>query len=232
MEIRTLTNLIERHIGRFSVLTGAGISTASGIPDYRGPKGTYTIQKDYQPITYQAFVSNESARQRYWARSFFGYPRISRAQPNQSHASLAALEQARVIHGIVTQNVDGLHQKAGSERVVEMHGTLGRVQCLKCGRTIARDEFQKVLRKMNEFDTVDSLQESDDKVLSTLGLNLKPIVRPDGDVDLSNQQISKFKYPSACELVKGCGHSEGILKPEVVFFGENIPETVKDKTFS
>ena len=256
---------------RLTVLTGAGISTDSGIPDYRGPNGTYTIQRDYKPIRYHEFTAKHSDeyRRRYWARSFLGYPRISQAQPNQSHQALAKLHGKVQIKGqrkptedgheeheecsqkvpfikrLITQNVDSLHLKAGSPRshLVEMHGTLRQVVCLTCNHVISRSKFQEYLEELNP-DWVHLLKVSADaggsanqNLMYTLGVD-RLNVRPDGDRDLSSLNLhhSSFKYPSAnvtfttnMQLCK-C-HGECLYKPDVVFFGENMKQQVRDETF-
>jgi len=181
---------------RTSVLTGAGCSTESGIPDYRGPQGSL---KKRSPIRYQEFMKDAEARKRYWARSAVGWARFAQAQPNAGHRALAQLEAAGVVTGVVTQNVDGLHGKAGSARVVELHGSLHRVRCRPCGHTLGREDFQRELFELNPEST-------------TWGAELAP----DGDAELSPAHVAQFRVPPC----PACG---GILKPDVVFFGENVP---------
>ncbi|HEX8673819.1 MAG TPA: NAD-dependent protein deacetylase [Longimicrobium sp.] len=189
---------------RVVVLAGAGCSTESGIPDYRSPEN---IQRTRTPIQYQEFVRSEAARVRYWARSTAGWARIASARPNAAHQALARLEEGGVVRGIITQNVDGLHQAAGSRRVVELHGSLAWVRCLSCGRITPRDEHQERLRALNA-EWMDGLR----------GIE----VAPDGDAELSASVVESFRVP-ACEA---CG---GVVKPDVVFFGENVPgERVQD----
>jgi NAD-dependent SIR2 family protein deacetylase len=178
-----------RH-GRLVVLTGAGLSTDSGIPDYRGPGS-----RARQPMTYQEFVSGPAARQRYWARSHLGWSRMGRAAPNAGHHALAALDPDLLI----TQNVDGLHEAAGSRRVVALHGRIADVICLGCRRTSARAALAARMRAANPGYAA-----------AHAGVEL----RPDGDVELDD--TADFVVP-ACE---SCG---GVLKPDVVFFGENVP---------
>jgi NAD-dependent SIR2 family protein deacetylase len=191
---------------RAVVLAGAGCSTESGIPDYRGPEN---IGRTRTPIQYQEFIRSEAARVRYWARSTAGWARIVGAQPNAAHHALARLEEGGVVRGIITQNVDGLHQAAGSRRVVELHGSLASVRCLACERITPREEHQERLRSLNA-EWMDRLRNG--------GVE----VAPDGDAELSAQVVESFRVP-ACE---GCG---GVLKPDVVFFGENVPaERVQD----
>jgi NAD-dependent SIR2 family protein deacetylase len=172
------------------VLTGAGLSTDSGIPDYRGPGAPARM-----PMTYQEFVSGPAARQRYWARSHLGWGRMRRAEPNDGHRALARLAPDLLI----TQNVDGLHEQAGTPRLVALHGRIADVVCLGCRTTSARVALQQRLADLNP-----GFAERHAAVAS----------RPDGDVDLD--ETSDFVVPE-CE---GCG---GVLKPDVVFFGENVP---------
>lgn len=185
---------------RVVVLSGAGLSTDSGIPDYRGP---VTRHRARNPIQYNAFVADGvegvAARQRYWARASVGWGRIAHARPNAGHAAIARLEGAGVVTGVITQNVDGLHQAAGSRSVVELHGALARVRCLACGARHARAAVQRWAEAANP------------------GHALRPAeAAPDGDVDLSDDAIARFVVPTC----PGCG---GALKPDVVFFGECVP---------
>lgn len=183
-------------------LTGAGMSTASGLPDYRGPDAVVRF-----PMTYQEFVGSEAARRRYWARSTVGWLSFGRAEPNDAHRLLARLEGRLPVTAVVTQNVDRLHQLAGSRDVVELHGSLERAVCLDCGRFVARDDLQRRLLELNPVLAA---------ALSRLAADSAPA--PDGDAEVD--QAGDFSYP-ACP---GCG---GILKPDVVFFGENArPEVV------
>jgi NAD-dependent SIR2 family protein deacetylase len=178
------------------VLSGAGISTESGIPDYRGPDGALTR---HTPMTYQTFVADPAARSRYWARSYLGWRRISAARPNAGHHAVARLYRRGLLAGIITQNVDGLHQSAGAADVTELHGSLFRVTCLRCGDTIARQQFDVWLREANpHFDA---------RVTA---------VNPDGDVDLPPEQLDGFR-------VVDCPVCGGVVKPDVVFFGETVP---------
>ena len=184
------------HHQRVFVLTGAGVSTASGIPDYRDDDGVWKNQK---PMQYREFVDHHAARQRYWSRSFTGWRNFNRARPNSAHLALARLEQLERLTHIVTQNVDGLHQRAGSQRVTELHGSLAKVICLACDASISRTSMQQNLLDRNP-------------VLADLSAQLAP----DGDARLSDFDASRIDVP-ACET---CG---GILKPQVVFFGETVP---------
>ncbi len=192
-----LVRLAEHLRGRrVLVLSGAGVSTDSGIPDYRGPESLKTPRT---PMRYGQFIGSEAARQRYWSRSFFGWTRVAEARPNRAHSALAQLEAQGVQSGLITQNVDGLHQAAGSQQVLELHGSLAAVRCLGCRRVSSRRLLQAKLKVMNP----------------ELGLQT-PDVAPDGDAELPAALTEDFRVP-ACEA---CG---GVLKPDVVFFGENVP---------
>ncbi|MCP5264643.1 MAG: NAD-dependent protein deacetylase [Burkholderiaceae bacterium] len=181
---------------RVLVLTGAGCSTDAGIPDYRDRDGLW---KRPEPMRYQVFVADAAARQRYWARSMAGWLGFANARPTTSHASLASLERAACIDSIVTQNVDGLHGLAGSREVIDLHGRLDRVTCLCCGAREARIAFQERLIGANPA-----------------WHDVEATAAPDGDADLDVTDFSGFRVP-ACQA---CG---GILKPDVVFFGETVP---------
>lgn len=183
---------------RVVALTGAGCSTESGIPDYRGP-GTRQLRK---PIQYQEFVRSAEARARYWARSVVGWQRVRAAQPNAGHAALARLEQDGVLCGVITQNVDGLHGAAGSRNVVELHGSLAWVRCLSCGDRSTRAQYQQALVERNPAWS------------RQLG-QLLAVSAPDGDADLDPAYYADFHVPPCA-----CG---GVIKPDVVFFGENVP---------
>jgi NAD-dependent SIR2 family protein deacetylase len=182
---------------RAVVLSGAGLSTESGIPDYRGVSGSLRRRT---PMTYGEFVGSEEARRRYWARSQLGWRTIARARPNDGHHAVAALRAHGYLSGVITQNVDGLHQAAGTRDVVELHGSLDRVVCLNCRRTSPREELDRRLRQANP----------DFQATATR-------VNPDGDVDLDEELVGGFR-PLSCDA---CG--SGVLKPDVVFFGENVP---------
>jgi len=185
-----------RSAPRLFVLTGAGCSTASGIPDYRDEKGEW---KNRPPVQFQDFVGSLAARQRYWARSLVGWARVSAARPTAAHTALAALERGGAVSALVTQNVDGLHQKAGSESVIDLHGRLDTVRCLECGATVSRALVQTELVTRNprfaRMDAVDA---------------------PDGDARLEGP-FDDVEIP----VCRPCG---GMLKPDVVFFGENVPK--------
>lgn len=189
---------------RLAALTGAGMSTDSGIPDYRGETGRARVST---PIQHRDFVHHEAVRRRYWARSFLGWPRISTAKPNPAHVALAQLEQAGVVAHVITQNVDRLHHAAGSRRVIELHGALANVVCLTCGAKELRAELQSRLSRMN-----------DDLVARDV------VVAPDGDAELPAQATESFRVP-------GCLACGGVLKPDVVFFGDNVPRPIVDEAF-
>ena len=198
--MRRLTRLLQG--GGVVVLTGAGCSTESGIPDYRDLNGDW---KRRQPVRYQDFVRSEAARRRYWARSYFGWPQIADAVPNRTHLALARLERSEHVHSLLTQNVDGLHEKAGSRSVLNLHGCLDQVVCLACGATAPRSRFQQRLGDANPQWKWQEVPHA-----------------PDGDVDLEGVDFSTFRVPC-------CEYCSGILKPAVVFFGENVPaQRVRD----
>jgi NAD-dependent SIR2 family protein deacetylase len=196
----SLKDFVHRH-QRLFVLTGAGCSVNSGIPDYRDADGNWKRQ---QPVRYQAFMADEATRQRYWARSLIGWRRFGRAMPNDAHRALARLEAMGRSVVVLTQNVDRLHQAAGSERVIDLHGRLDLVCCMGCGQKTARDELQDELIRLNA---------------SWLDQDAAPA--PDGDAELDAHDFSTFKIP-ACRLCAG------VLKPDVVFFGENVPRDFVD----
>ena len=190
-----LREFIEGHEKLF-VLTGAGCSTGSGIPDYRDADGEW---KRGRPIMLQDFVAHEHSRKRYWARSLVGFRRMRAVRPNDAHRALAALESQGRVAQLVTQNVDGLHQAAGSRNVVDLHGRVDVVRCLSCERRIAREQMQIELVERNpRFASLDALE------------------APDGDATLDDIDFAAFDVP-ACDA---CG---GLLKPDVVFFGERVP---------
>lgn len=179
-----------------TVLSGAGVSTASGIPDYRDRNGDSKVKA---PIQFQEFVSHAQYRQRYWARSFVGYQRFSQAVPNPAHYALADLESTGKLDTLITQNVDGLHRRAGSQRVVDLHGDLAAVRCLGCGAQNSRSAYQDRLQDANP--------DWHGRVFR---------YRPDGDADLAEADLDHFSVPE-------CDHCGGIVKPDVVMFGETVP---------
>ncbi|HEY0462950.1 MAG TPA: NAD-dependent protein deacetylase [Polyangiaceae bacterium] len=182
--------------GQVFVLTGAGVSTDSGIPDYRDEDGAW---KGSEPIQYRDFVASDAVRRRYWARSMRGFPLLSHARPNAAHLALAELEARNALSLLVTQNVDGLHQRAGSTSVVDLHGRIDQVRCLGCGALTARAALQSELIARNpDFSQASA------------------VVKPDGDAELSDVDTRNFEIAEC----RTCG---GMLKPDVVFFGENVP---------
>lgn len=197
---------------RVVALVGAGCSTESGIPDYRGPDGALRNRK---PMQYGEFVGSEAARTRYWARSAVGWRRVSRARPNDAHRALARLEGQGVLCGVITQNVDGLHQAAGSRRVVELHGSLAWVRCLECGDRVLRADHQRRLMELNPGWMEGALA----------GKVRRPQAAPDGDADLAGDAVDGFVVP-------GCRACDGVLKPDVVFFGENVPRGTVDAAWA
>ncbi|XP_059144706.1 NAD-dependent protein lipoamidase sirtuin-4, mitochondrial-like [Physella acuta] len=180
------------------ILTGAGISTESGIPDYRSEGvGLYATSTN-RPVQYIDFLKKPHLRQRYWARNFIGWPRFSSFQPNSSHYTLSDWERKQKVHWLVTQNVDALHYKAGSQCLTELHGSAHRVHCLSCSFKISRHAFQDMIKELNPTWSADAVS-----------------IGPDGDVDLNSTQITEFKVPD-------CPQCKGILKPEIIFFGDNV----------
>jgi NAD-dependent SIR2 family protein deacetylase len=196
--------------GNVAVLSGAGLSTESGIPDYRGPSGQ--ARRVGQPMTYQAFTGSAEARQRYWARSHLGWRHITGATPNPGHRAVALLERAGLVGGIITQNVDGLHQAAGASAVTELHGSLHRVVCLSCWQRSPREELDARLRTTNP-GWARGFPGAGASGANASG-SVEPAVNPDGDVAL--EETSGF-------VVVDCTSCGGALKPDVVFFGENVP---------
>jgi NAD-dependent SIR2 family protein deacetylase len=182
--------------GNVLVLSGAGLSTESGIPDYRGPTG---LARRATPMTYQTFTASQDARRRYWARSHLGWRHIGQAVPNLGHHAVAELGHRRLLAGVITQNVDGLHQAAGAADVTELHGSLHQVLCLSCGQRTARTDLHRRLAAANP------------------GWDAGPaLINPDGDAVLTDDATESFR-------VVDCALCDGVLKPDVVFFGENVP---------
>jgi NAD-dependent SIR2 family protein deacetylase len=191
--------------GNVVVLSGAGLSTESGIPDYRGPSGA---ARRTQPMTYQAFTRDPVARRRYWARSHLGWRTIGDARPNAGHRAVARFQGMAVLDGIITQNVDGLHQAGGARDVVELHGNLARIVCLDCGDRTPRSEIADRLTAANpDFSAVAAA------------------VNPDGDVELDDAELDGFR-------VVDCTACGGMLKPDVVYFGENVPADRVSRSFA
>ncbi len=190
-----LQQFIQTH-PRLFVLTGAGCSTDSGIPDYRDRDGEW---KRSPPVNYLAFMHEPATRRRYWARSMIGWRRVGSARPNATHHALVRLEQRGQVELLVTQNVDRLHQRAGSERVIDLHGRLDEVRCMDCVWRLGRHDFQHMLIERNPA-----------------WLHLDAAAAPDGDADLEQADFADFDVPP-------CPFCGGIVKPDVVFFGENVP---------
>ncbi len=194
-DARELARFIAR-AGPVAVVTGAGVSTASGIPDYRDRNGDW---KHARPVQYSDFMSRPEVRRRYWARSFVGWGRIANALPNPAHEALAALEAAGRVDTLITQNVDGLHHRAGSRSVIDLHGRLQTVVCMGCGNRAGREEWQEQLAAANPSWHPDT-----------------DFFAPDGDARLRDEDVSNFVTPD-------CASCGGFVKPDVVFFGENVP---------
>ena len=179
------------------MLTGAGVSTASGIPGYRDRDGNW---KSAEPVQYQDFLTRPAARSRYWVRSMLGWSLMRGAEPNRAHRALAALGAGDRLTALITQNVDGLHQRAGNRGVIDLHGRVDRVTCLSCGAKRSRESWQRVLERRNP-------QAAD----------AASVARPDGDAQPHDEAgLSDFSVPDCPD----CG---GIIKPDVVFFGEAVP---------
>ncbi|MBB4745684.1 NAD-dependent SIR2 family protein deacetylase [Actinoplanes octamycinicus] len=190
--------------GGVVVLSGAGLSTDSGIPDYRGPSGS---ARRNAPMTYQAFTGDPLARRRYWARSHLGWRTIGLARPNEGHRAVARWQRAGLLHGVITQNVDGLHQAAGARDVVELHGNLARVTCLGCGALTPRADLETRLTAANPAFTA-----------------VAAAVNADGDVELAEAELDGF-------TVVDCAACGGLLKPDVVYFGETVPADRVSRAF-
>jgi NAD-dependent SIR2 family protein deacetylase len=199
-----LEDFFSRH-ERVMVITGAGCSTASGIGDYRDAEGEW---KRAAPVQMQDFVSSNAVRQRYWARSMHGWRSFSKAEPNAAHVALAELERRGAIHGLITQNVDGLHQRAGQRAVIELHGSLQWVVCLSCSKRTSRAELQTWLEAANEFV-----------------LRASASLAPDGDADLVVDDLTSFQVPN-------CDDCGGILKPDVVFYGDAVPKLRVERAYA
>ncbi|GGQ30081.1 NAD-dependent protein deacetylase [Streptosporangium pseudovulgare] len=194
--LRMLADLVAD--GDVVVLSGAGLSTESGIPDYRGETGR---MRRAEPMTYQTFVGSAAARRRYWARSHLGWRHIAGALPNAGHRAVAGLQERGLVGGIITQNVDGLHHAAGARDVIELHGGLDRVRCLSCGRRTSRHELERRLGEANPGWHAHART---------------AVINPDGDAVLDDDLVEAFRIVDC----RDCG---GVLKPDVIFFGENVP---------
>jgi NAD-dependent SIR2 family protein deacetylase len=194
-DIDKLARFLRRHRNVLA-LTGAGMSTASGIPDYRDKDG---VRRGRAPVQGPEFRRSDAVRRRYWARSMVGYPTLAQAAPNAGHHALAALEQGGALGAVITQNVDGLHQRAGSQKLIELHGNIHGVVCLDCRTQYARGAIQAQLLRENP---------------QLAGSNAQPL--PDGDAQLEPEALEHFSVPQ-------CGNCGGVLQPDVVFFGDTIP---------
>ena len=210
-----LASLLRAHPGTL-VLTGAGMSTDSGIPDYRGPDGTRRVT----PMQHGEFTGSSEARRRYWARSFVGWQRFSHAEPNSAHRAVSHLQRRGVLGPVITQNVDGLHQAAGSPRVTELHGSLAEVVCLTCGDRSDRDLLQARMADANPGFELLAAGEAPDA--SRVGSQ----IRPDGDIVLADELVAGFDLPRCL----GCGADT--LKPDVVFFGGSVPRERVDACYA
>ena len=189
---------------RFTVLTGAGVSTDSGIPDYRGPKTKHIARN---PVKHDEFIHSVEARQRYWSRASRGYANVGKAFPNATHELIAELEQKGRVHGVITQNVDGLHQAGGSKAVIELHGSLHRVCCLACAKTYDRDAVQAQINEENPG-----------------WIRTAKEIAPDGDAEVAIREQAAFRTP----LCLSCG---GDLMPDVIFFGGSVPKPRSQAAF-
>lgn len=203
---------------KLMVLTGAGISTECGIPDYRSPNGAYS--SGFKPITHQEFLRSSRARRRYWARSYAGWRRFTAAQPGAAHIALASLEKAGRINFMITQNVDRLHHRAGSNPL-ELHGTVYTVVCLDCGSSFCRNSFQDQVKELNPkwAAAIESFDYGNPGSDNSFGMKQ----RPDGDIEIDEKFWEEdFHIPT-------CHKCNGVLKPDVIFFGDNVPKDRADK---
>lgn len=201
--VTSLGDLVQA--GGVVVLTGAGCSTASGIPDYRGPNGAFT--RGHKPMTFQQFLRDPAGRRRYWARGHVGWVRFSQAKPNAAHLALAELERTGLVIGVITQNVDGLHQAAGSRSIIDLHGRLDRVVCMGCGEQESRVSVHERLTAANPHLLIAS-----------------KTINPDGDTDIPEELLNEF-------LMVACLRCAGDLKPDVVYFGESVPSERVDRAY-
>jgi NAD-dependent SIR2 family protein deacetylase len=208
MDVRSAINSLSDFLlenDTYVVLSGAGVSTASGIPDYRDRDGEW---KQAQPMQFGQFKSSDIARRRYWARSFVGWQHFSRARPNNAHRALAKLESSGKVGTLVTQNVDGLHRAAGSRSVIDLHGALSKVRCMDCDAMHEREQFQKALKKANPDWHAEVFR-----------------YKPDGDSVLAESSHEDFSVP-------GCFVCGGPVKPDVVMFGESVPKARVQRAMS
>ncbi|XP_066465861.1 NAD-dependent protein lipoamidase sirtuin-4, mitochondrial [Tiliqua scincoides] len=202
-DIEKLQDFVSRS-QRLFVLTGAGISTESGIPDYRSEGVGLYARTSRRPVQHAEFVRSARARQKYWARNFVGWPQFSSHQPNTAHLALRSWESAEKLHWLVTQNVDALHTKAGSQRLTELHGCIHRVFCLSCGNLTSRATLQEHFEALNPSWSAEAYG-----------------VAPDGDVFLTEEQVRNFHVPP-------CSSCGGHLKPDVTFFGDTVSKEKVD----
>jgi NAD-dependent SIR2 family protein deacetylase len=243
-DVCALATFLESH-RKVLVLTGAGVSTESGIPDYRSPQGSYSV--GHKPLRHQEFVGDEGKRKRYWARGLIGYAHFDAAQPNASHRALAQLERDGHTAALITQNVDQLHQQAGSRRVLELHGNGRHVRCLDCGFTESRAAFHDTIEHANDAWLKEHLPQR--------GLHVD--IRADGDAHLDNDDFSGFHIPgcpkcaalsprdpwstglsknganvsatTACSDARASEHTRGVMMPTVVFFGGTLDPGVRER---
>jgi NAD-dependent deacetylase sirtuin 4 len=228
-----LTHPAHRSSGKTLILTGAGISVDSGLADYRGEAGTYRLNRSYRPIFFHEFTAHHAARQRYWARSFLGWPEMENARQNTAHLAVRELWRLGLLSAVVTQNVDSLHRPGEGMEVVELHGTLREIVCLGCGHKLSRTEFQRLLAGLNP-EWVRLMKQGRVEVRTN----------PDGDVDVPGVEYAQFQYPPCPKCMQrhpGVVDSEGgfrpphtgeeqlkgVLKPCVTFFGESVAAHVK-----
>ncbi|XP_067946120.1 NAD-dependent protein lipoamidase sirtuin-4, mitochondrial-like isoform X2 [Watersipora subatra] len=197
-QIRLLQNFINTN-SKILVLTGAGLSTECGIPDYRSEKVGLYARKNYKPMQYQDFIRSSNLRKRYWARSYAGWPRYSQTKPSQNHYILANWEQTGFVHWVITQNVDHLHSKAGSQKLTELHGSLYETRCLSCNSVITRNEYQRRIASLNPTWNVRDFE-----------------IATDGDVFLTDEQIKGFQVPPCSNC------RDGVMMPKIIFFGDNV----------
>jgi NAD-dependent SIR2 family protein deacetylase len=204
----TLADVLALLAGRrLTVLTGAGVSTDSGIPDYRGPDSPPRT-----PMTFQQFVGDAAFRRHYWARNHVGWQHMRRTEPNAGHRALAQLEERGVVHGVITQNVDLLHEEAGSRNVIDLHGRYDRVICLSCGHVVSRASLAQRLEELNPG------------FVESVGAHVGDVeIAPDADAVI--ETTAHFRV-AACER---CG---GVLKPEIVYFGENVPKERVERAYA
>ncbi|OWZ38505.1 hypothetical protein LQV05_005514 [Cryptococcus neoformans] len=228
-----LARFLEKGNGKTVILTGAGVSVDSGIRAYRGKEGSYS-NPNYKPILFHELVEDtprgEMFRRRYWARSFLGYPPVRDAQPNPTHIYIAALLYLGLAPNLITQNVDNLHPKAyrllspnTKPPILELHGTLAKVHCMKHRHEQSRDEYQEQISRLNPI--------WDEAAKEAERTGTQPRTNPDGDVDLRGANYNTFNVPS-CRICEAEGEKPTMVKPNVVFFGETIPPVVRDESFS